>query len=1703
MEQFGGETKIYSLKPRLRIFLLSVLCLGLIFGSLFIFKKNPSVASFSYYETIELSQSSLNGNTIWGGNETFDTIVASGGLDRKIAFYSATNKSSGGLDPSGSLSINGIPYQLNWTGANDYVGNDTIHFYSGHDTASIPFSTVGAYDKLFILGTASGLTEGNYASFIARINYSDGTSDEINYRVYDLYDSTTAPNTYKWAALASRSVELSETDYEFSGSIADAPYLQSATIDIDAKKLVSSVDLILTGINGKSDLDGIYCGVYALTGMVNVAAPSPVDTVAVSDVTESSARIDWNMSLGATSYRVDIALDSTFHNILPNYNNLAVQENFLTVTELAGDTRYFVRVRGENSEGQSASSSAVDFQTDPETTPPTISITANPDIIQIKDDILIVGSDLSGVKEIDESIDNGASWVKILDGDRAERRIVENGSYCYRAIDSYDNVSEISCISYSKLDTTKPTIIVNTNGYNPGTWTREVVTLTVESLTTNIGQTRYYYSEDGSTWHNLNDGVVVAEETWLSGKTYYFKAITEAGVESDIVEATVFRDTTAPTGEIVTSDNSWNQFLNTITFGLFFNETKNFEISTDDNLSGVAKIEHLVTETKFDTQEDALLSDGWEETNGPVALNPEGNFIIYFKLTDQAGNISVINTDGIVLDTTNSIIKGYVDADHTFPLENSKTYYLVQKIIVTDDTALAAITVNGASVSAQENIINLTPNETYIIQASDRAGNITTVTIKTRSINDFNLDFANGGFKTSDTVRLRAAQNNLEEILQAEGEHATENEKTTIASLLDKYATLIQTLNDAEAEFTGEVNQSHALPDIEHITSDDYETVETLINEIGNTLNEKSTYLTVEEINTLITEDKNLEAKLNYLDSVASSLEELKTVYRADVSTVKTDDEEKLLELKLSAEALLAGGNLTEEERSDVQEELEIIDDLLTEIHAANEAKNTESIQLANQVLAVGYTTSDKNTIEAAIADLKSALMSYSKNYSSDEPDAINALLTSYENALEDIDNQILEEIRNTTFPTLNIISETEKWIALDVVGVSAEDTYGIKKLEVSNDGGANWTLITELNSATYNVTENGTYIFRATNEFDNTTTKTVVYHNIDSVRPVVVVDAHGYILGSWTNQPITLSARNGALNTSPVAIYYRAVSTADGENDWLDYNTSILVLEDTNSKVYEFKAISGAGLESDVQSVEVKKDSVVPTGTISEGQNTFNAILNTITFGLFFTDTKTYELVSSDDRSGIDTTEYLLSNSELGVDELKASTDWQKVSSAVSCNPNQTVFVYYRLIDQAGNVAVLGLNGVVYDLPGLSEVDVSVESQDLGYSTVVTNSGTITIIDDLEHKTIEDLPALTASQDELIQLAGLNSDGSTNIITNLLADYYDTINEITATEDLVRQISEANSAIPNLETVNSASEEEINSLISRINDLESNRANRLTVAEKTALDAMLESLSQKIETITTIKAQISTIDAQIALFDINTVTVDDLEALKVLRNQINSLLTSSNLTNEERTHLSDAKNTVVALIARIEEVQKAIEEAKEKDKTNDVNPDNVTPADQTSLEEAAKAYADALGVFDSNLSLSELFDINNKISIISSALDILDQVAEFEAMVSRLPDPEDVNYDSRLLIKAAEGAYEALSEYGRTLVGPSLLAKYRAVVEAYRAYLEGSPLLYAFETLDVFWWGITTLFIVAIFITITRRTHRHYVESNGDSDNF
>ena len=126
-------------------------------------------------------------------------------------------------------------------------------------------------------------------------------------------------------------------------------------------------------------------------------------------------------------------------------------------------------------------------------------------------------------------------------------------------------------------------------------------------------------------------------------------------VTSDIV-ITVFgvADITPPAAEITISTNRFNSFMNTITFGLFFKKTQTVTVTASDNGSGLEKVEYLLSETAFEDK-DAIVGDWTELTladgSAGFDIEPDRKAFVYLRVTDASGNITVINSDGVVVYT--------------------------------------------------------------------------------------------------------------------------------------------------------------------------------------------------------------------------------------------------------------------------------------------------------------------------------------------------------------------------------------------------------------------------------------------------------------------------------------------------------------------------------------------------------------------------------------------------------------------------------------------------------------------------------------------------------------------------------------------------------------------------------------------------------------------------------------------------------------------------------------------------------------------------------------------------------------------------------------------------------------------------------------------------------------------------------------------
>ena len=174
-------------------------------------------------------------------------------------------------------------------------------------------------------------------------------------------------------------------------------------------------------------------------------------------------------------------------------------------------------------------------------------------------------------------------------------------------------------------------------------------------------------------------------------------------------------DITAPDTEIKVSNKTWKSILNKITFGLFFKETQKAEITATDEGSGVNKYYYYVDKSGSEKSltEKQLQAVDWKEGTS-VTFNEDSNYVIYAKVTDKAGNIKYVSTDGIVIDTIAPQVSG---------VESNQTYTKTQTFTVTDNN-LDTVKVDDKVVTSY----TLVPKKgTYTIEVTDKSGNKTTL----------------------------------------------------------------------------------------------------------------------------------------------------------------------------------------------------------------------------------------------------------------------------------------------------------------------------------------------------------------------------------------------------------------------------------------------------------------------------------------------------------------------------------------------------------------------------------------------------------------------------------------------------------------------------------------------------------------------------------------------------------------------------------------------------------------------------------------------------------------------------------------------------------------------------------------------------------------------------------------------------------------
>ncbi len=278
-----------------------------------------------------------------------------------------------------------------------------------------------------------------------------------------------------------------------------------------------------------------------------------------------------------------------------------------------------------------------------------------------------------------------------------------------------------------------------------------------------------YYTEDTEEQDALgyaysNDTKQYTQETKGETISFYIQN-SETGEISSLMTKTIKIDKTAPTvgdidklekGEITIEDSTFREFLNTITFGKYFNETKAVTINgkNTEDISNVAKdntpnIQYYLGSSEL-SESGVTGVTSWTDYSGKFYLDPEelleseghGRVVVYAKLTNDAGLSTYISSDGMVFDNKcpELVVEGALNSSE----EKNNTNYVAEelKIQVKDDNLASALLYEGESITGDgTDILNedktmgewsvstedweIGDSKTYTIVATDVAQNLT------------------------------------------------------------------------------------------------------------------------------------------------------------------------------------------------------------------------------------------------------------------------------------------------------------------------------------------------------------------------------------------------------------------------------------------------------------------------------------------------------------------------------------------------------------------------------------------------------------------------------------------------------------------------------------------------------------------------------------------------------------------------------------------------------------------------------------------------------------------------------------------------------------------------------------------------------------------------------------------------------------------
>ena len=258
------------------------------------------------------------------------------------------------------------------------------------------------------------------------------------------------------------------------------------------------------------------------------------------------------------------------------------------------------------------------------------------DLTWSKTDLIYTGSEQSVSATVANAVE-GDSFVIVYEGntqteagDSYTATVTDLGNDNY-TLTGATGVSQSWKISY--LQTLAAAQVSGTRGNND--WYVSPVKLVPDS--------GYQISTDKTDWKDsLGDYTDQGEQS----VGYYLKE-TATGAVTDKKTVTFKIDTEMPSGSIQIGENTFDSALKDITYGYWFKDNASVDITGTDTASGIASVEYqaVSAEESYDVNGIWL---PWN-TAEKLSLTEGGRYVIYARVTDNAGNQTIVNSDGVVV----------------------------------------------------------------------------------------------------------------------------------------------------------------------------------------------------------------------------------------------------------------------------------------------------------------------------------------------------------------------------------------------------------------------------------------------------------------------------------------------------------------------------------------------------------------------------------------------------------------------------------------------------------------------------------------------------------------------------------------------------------------------------------------------------------------------------------------------------------------------------------------------------------------------------------------------------------------------------------------------------------------------------------------------------------------------------------------------